>query len=531
MVYGAARAAWGVGICAWLLGGCLGALKVEGGTGGGDGGAGGQAGSGGQGGAAGQGGDEPACGVELCHTPETESCDMYVCPSVGWSVRVGDASDQDARAIAAKSSSGADRIYVAGRFRGALAVGDTQIVSEGESDDAFVAAIDGDGKGAWVRSVGGSDQGGVGLGDVPRLAFGVAVDTTDQVVVGGAYRTTTPGSGLDDHDGFVRAWPSGATTAAWTRTFGGAGYDRAVAVTTAANAVFVLGTIGAAEGTSTPVPISCNGETIHPVPAGETHMLLVRYSAQGACQWALVLEGGVHEPTALAATLGGDVFVAGAYGGALLGAGPDVPATGGKAGFVMKVGSAGFVTWLRTFGGGPAGDMAHPRALALTPGSVRVTGSLGGSIDFGAGPIEASKESPFVLALDEGVGNTLWSTRIGGEESPAAFARGVGITTLLDGSTLVAGTFFPSFDVDPNVSGDEIEGYAQSAFLARFDELGVLQTFDAWGDGESPAERPISLTSANEAVYVATGWSNRLGFEAPNVTPAGQDLVVARFNP
>ncbi|MDI1451505.1 hypothetical protein [Polyangium sp. 6x1] len=493
----------------WLLSGCLGPLTVdEDGSGG--------AGAGGHGGA--------ACALELCHTSEVEgTCGGKVCASVGWSVRIGDAAHQGASALAVSSVQAEERLYVTGRYRGAMTLG-SQILSEGGLglDDAYVASVDGYGTNGLALNVGMADAAGAPLGHVPRVGLGVAADDGASVFVVGSHRSNDPAEPTVNLDAFVRSFNPGASKPVqWTRTFGGGGPDKAVAVTAVGSSAFVAATLGAVPGIATETVLSCKTNEGHTVPAGEEHLLLAHYAGDGQCQWVLPFSGGIHRPTAMISSPTGDVYVTGSYVGLLVDpAGEALPTAIDDAAFVLKLDTSGTVVWRRMYGSSSSGSRAVPRAMAWLNGNLVVTGSMAGTIDFETGPLVAEKESSFVLSLDE-AGTTRWASRIGEAEGIAGVSRGTGVARAVYDGLIVA--------IDATGSGAGDEG--QGAFLANLDEQGRLRALDFLGGGGDAAARSLLLSSGSSYPYIAAAWSSKLRFEPPETKPAGLDVVMGRLNP
>jgi|GEM_PF-1379179 len=107
--------------------------------------------------------------------------------------------------------------------------------------DVFVAKYESNGNFTWARSAGSSGS---------DTAYGVAVDSTDNVVVAGHFEgavdfdpgaTTNTIANAGQHDAFVFKWLANGTHA-WSRVLGGASTDRAYDVAVgASNATYVAG--------------------------------------------------------------------------------------------------------------------------------------------------------------------------------------------------------------------------------------------------------------------------------------------------
>jgi hypothetical protein len=113
--------------------------------------------------------------------------------------------------------------------------------------------------------------------------------------------------------------------------------------------------------------------------------------------------------TAVAVAPNGDVLVAGYYYGSIeLGCGPLVSAGSPQIAdaVVARFSRSGICQWARRFGG-TAKDFAT--TLLVTPaGHAVISGAFDGTVDFGAGPLVAERETGWILELDE-AGAHVWS--------------------------------------------------------------------------------------------------------------------------
>jgi hypothetical protein len=142
-----------------------------------------------------------------------------------WSRRIGRGTpvDGDDR-VTGVAFDGAGDVLVTGQVSGAVDLGGGAVASFGGLD-AFVAKYSGSGAYAWARRLGGN-------GD--DVGYGVAVDATGDVLVGGSFESTASFVGasltsLGFTDGFVAKYDAAGATQ-WAERLGGAGFDTAAAV-------------------------------------------------------------------------------------------------------------------------------------------------------------------------------------------------------------------------------------------------------------------------------------------------------------
>ena len=207
-----------------------------------------------------------------------------------WTSQFGTASSERCWGAAADRDG---NVIVAGATQGALP-GQTS----GGNWDAFVRKYSPSGAELWTRQFGTS---------TPDSAFGIAADSSGNVVVAGHTFGTLPGqTSAGTADAFVRKYsPSGAEL--WTRQFGSVGADGAMGV-----AVDGSGNIIAAGHAEAALPGQTN--------AGFDDVFVRKFSPEGTELWTY--EFGTPTPDvalAVCADLNGNVIVAGSTQGALPG--------------------------------------------------------------------------------------------------------------------------------------------------------------------------------------------------------------------
>lgn len=184
----------------------------------------------------------------------------------------------------------------------------------------------------------------------------------------------------------------------WTRTYGGVEPDEA-------RAIAALPDGGALVAGST----SSSG-------AGKRDMYLVRVDAVGRELWSRTY-GGADDDVATAIALLSD-------GGALMAGFSFSAGSGGQDILLVRVDGEGRELWLRTYGG--VGNDGAAAIAALPGGGALVAGSTGSS---GAGGMD------MYLVRVSADGRELWSRTYGGAQREEAKT----VTTLPDGGALVAG--------------------------------------------------------------------------------------------
>ena len=334
---------------------------------------------------------------------------------VTWLHQFGTRDADDAEGVAVDPAGDA---YVVGQTFGAL---------PGQSSagmiDAFVRKYDPAGTEVWTRQFGGG--GG-------ETAAGVALDGGGNAYVVGGTRAALPGqTTAGDYDAFIRKYdPAGNEL--WTRQFGTAAEDYALAATLdpAGNAVVAGETGGLLAGAAaaggldsfvrkydpagtvlwtrqfgSDVDDYAVGAAVAPggdvfvvgttqgafprqKSAGDSDAYIATFSADGGDRWARQFgTTGADDAEAIVFDAAGHPFVAGRAGGALLGQ----PSAGQADGFLMATGPTGDTVWTRQFGG-PADD--YVAGLAVGKGGLYAVGGTTGAL---TGQTTAGERDAFVL--------------------------------------------------------------------------------------------------------------------------------------
>jgi hypothetical protein len=406
--------------------------------------------------------------TEDCTNLLDEDCDGVACAAPLWGLLAGDAAEQRVTGVATDS---AGNVYVSGYFGGTIDFGGAPLQSKGGAD-AFVARLDTKGKQVWSRSfatpadevataVAVTADGGVivagyftadltigntllpnnGLSDafVTRLdaATGdvdwaikrgyagnqrpaaIAVTATNGILVAGAFSgfLDCPGGacgfgGVESAGGMdaflMELGPDGTESA--RRAFGGPGDDfaRAVVVDGAGHALVAGDFVG-----STSV-----GGKVLIASAGDDRDAFVATFALGdlAPVDAFQLGDGATQTATAAAWTGGALVLAGTTEGVVtfeLGA---VGQKGSAQGFVARLGDSAATFWARAF----SAQTIEVAAVAAGGGDrVALTGTFGGSLDFGTGVLtDAGGTNAFLLQLGPD-GAPLWAKSFGKPDAGA----------------------------------------------------------------------------------------------------------------
>ncbi len=282
-----------------------------------------------------------------------------------------------------------NRVYAGGYVGGAL---------PGESWngglDAFVQAYGTDGTLLWTRQFGTGGN---------ELARGLAVDPQGNLYLVGYTTGTLPGqTSAGDQDAFLRKYdPQGNEL--WTRQFGTAGSDFAVAVAVDPQGyVYVVGRVGGA--------LPGQGH------AGGLDVFVRKYDGQGNLLWTRQF-GTAGDDFGVAAKVdsSGALYVSGRVAGTL----PGQTSSGEADAFIRKYDPQGNELWTRQFG-----SEGIDNAWNITTdagGYVYAVGYVGGALP---GQTSAGSEDAYLRIYSPG-GDLVWTYQFGTPGNDGAYTVAV----------------------------------------------------------------------------------------------------------
>lgn len=260
-------------------------------------------------------------------------------------------------------------------------------------------------------------------------------------------------------------------------------------------------------GKTGPVVVDAVGALIATGLGDDETPFLVKFDAAGAHQWSKTFSEGTEFDAITVA--GARVVATGHFrdsvnfgGGALVGPGYEL--------FVARMDGSGNHLWSRAFARAFADEMGQggaipDSAVAVGPdGSVYVTGSFTGTVDFGGGPLTAfGGTDAFVVKLD-GEGNHVWSRRYGG--SSEGFFTDAGRSIAVAASVVVSGLYTGPVDF----GGGPLADGNPAVFLLALDTDGN----HTWSQGmiASTTIAPhVVWTTGGYVLLVGTAGEIRLG--------------------
>jgi hypothetical protein len=396
---------------------------------------------------------------ELCQSTNDENCDGWDC--VLWSKIHGDPTNQGNIGLTVDASG---NVYTTGYFTGTLSIGSLPALVSSGGNDIFVAKYDSTGKPIWAQRWGlAADENGQSIavdadgnllvtgGFTGSLTFGTTTLAAGTATLGFLLKLSPTGSvlwarkvavpwpalavdpsknailtgslnkGVGDNDVWVEKWDTNGTQV-WSKTFGDTADQNAAWVATDVNGNIAL--VGSFAGT-----LAFGSPAL--VTAGGTDAFVVKLDPTGTMAWSKRF-GDVTTGQGLgrvAFTPTGDVVVAGHYFGSINLGGSTFTSLGSADIVVGKFTSGGAYSWSKSFGDV---NVQQLWGVAVEPvsGSVTISGSLWGSVDFGGGALTATgttSEDVYVARFSS-TGTHQWSKRYGDAlpQVPYALALGPG---------------------------------------------------------------------------------------------------------
>lgn len=352
----------------------------------------------------------------------------------------------------------------------------------------------------------------IGAGDYD-FCRGIGTDNLDNTYIGGLFTATVdfqPGPGVvyGAATGFTAFYIASYTdngTLRWLRTMGGNGTSIDMdAFSTDANgnvyaSGYFFGTIDF-DGTA--------ATDIHSSAAGAFDIFLTKYDSAGNYQFTLTFPGtsffnlgkGITSDTA------GNIYLCGYFSGDV-----DFDPTAGQqvlngAGFkdifIAKYSSNGLLQWVKQIGN--TDDQTAFDISVSTSGSLYITGSFEGTLDFNPGPginnfSSQGNSDIFILKLDN-AGNYIWNKRIGDTDIDEGHRLMLGSSDEI----YVTGFFGWTTDFDPGPAVTTLTSVgSDDIFILKMDTMGSFEWARSIGSSNLDEGIEIrTLTNGDVCTYI-----------------------------
>ena len=393
--------------------------------------------------------------------------------------------------VTATATDAAGNVYVAGGFYGTVSFGGVSLTSAGNTDGYVAKWSRASGTFVWAQRLGGT-----GADDVQALAVSGA-----SVYLAGYFGLTagfgpTNLTSFGSDDVFVAKLTDAGSTAAftWAVRAGGAGVDRASAMSVSGASVYLTGLfLGTANFGSIPL-----------MSAGQVDVFVAKLTDAGttaAFGWAQRAGGpGIEDPRAVVVS-GTSVYVAGSFQAVADFGTTTLTCLSGYNLFVAKLtdaGATGSFTWARQ---GASSAYNGANGLAASGGSVYLSGTFYGSLGLGSLVLASAGQGDAFLAklTDTGPAATFgWALRAGGTSND------VGLPLVASGSDLYWAGYFNGVSTFGNTTFTAVGPTTGDVFVARLVDTGPAGSF-VWAQqaGGPLTEYAYALAlSGTGALYV-----------------------------
>jgi hypothetical protein len=333
--------------------------------------------------------------VDLLGDFRTPGCDTADCAPSPWVRTFGDPAHQSVNGMVVDPFG---NTIVTGDFAGTVDFGNGPLQSGGESD-VFLVKLDPTGKTLWSKRFGNAGK---------DVGAAVAITPDGDLLVAGEFSQTvdfgdTPRKSAGGLDIFV-AKVSSSGDVVWSAAFGAP--DEQIATSVASDAAGNILLTGCIRGTGS------FGGTTPWVSLGDFDAYVLALDSQGKYRWHNVMGSTLFDCAShVAADAAGNAIVAGLNAGPMVLDGQALsPYGGGTDVFVAKLGEGdGKSLWAHTFG--DALNQSSAGVSVAKNGTIALTGSYEGTVDFHDHTLTAKAQDAFVVFLDAS-GSTVRSVGI-----------------------------------------------------------------------------------------------------------------------
>lgn len=242
-----------------------------------------------------------------------------------------------------------------------------------------------------------------------------------------------------------------------------------------------------------------DGETL--ASAGETDILLASYDSSGALRWKKRFGDATREHAQGLATDGqGQIVLAGYLGGSVDFGGGPLAGGGGGGIFIASFDPDGTHRWSKGFGEESVSEAVTALAVDAA-GNTYLAGTPNLGQDFGGGALSTENdEDAFLVSFDED-GNHRWSKPIGGRGTRPLDDESIDALAFDESSSelLLAGTFNDTIDLGGNAF---VSAGGDDIFFARFDNAGNPRWSKSFGSQVTDEPMGLAVDHTGNAYLV-----------------------------
>jgi hypothetical protein len=299
----------------------------------------------------------------------------------------------------------------------------------------------------------------------------------------------------------------------WAKGFGEAGNEYSLASASGPNGEIAI--TGYAQST-----LNFGGQALP--PGGGDDVFLAVFDTAGQHIFSKRAGDGAGQyGTGVAIDKSGNVYVCGHFQSSINFGGATLGSFGGFDIFVAKYDKTGAHLWSKRFGDGSA-DFAESITVDSNDRPI-LTGSFGGTINFGGAVLTSSAGEDLYLAKLETNGDHALSKRFAASGNAYGYAVAVGPSD----EVVAVGDFDGTIDFG---SGPHSANATKSAFVARFDANFVPTGSATYGTSGKTQPRAVAIGSTGDIV-VSGFFDGSIDFGGGLLTTAGSnDVFLVRFN-
>ena len=261
------------------------------------------------------------------------------------------------------------------------------------------------------------------------------------------------------------------------------------------------------------------------VGGGATDVAVAKFDSVGGYIWAKNFgDANPQTPKAISTDLAGDAYVAGSFSGTLNFGGVDLVSAGAGDAFLAKLDANGGHLWSKRFGD-PAAQLAFGVA-SDGPGNVVIAGLMGGTVDFGAGPLVSAGGGDAYVASFDPAGTLRWAKRYGDASVQSALSIAVDPSA----NIIVGGKFQGTMDLGCGLLTAPAT-MAYDAFIAKLDPLGNCLWSHEIGDGTGEVINGVGTDGAGNVLATGNFYGSITCGAATLTTKGADDVFVIKYSP
>lgn len=401
---------------------------------------------------------------------------------------------------------GTGNAFITGRFTGTTTFGNSSLTSNG-SDDIFLAKYNSACDLIWVKQIGGAGT---------DNCLSITIDPSGNIYTTGTFMgtisfgTTTLASNGGSGDIFVAKF-NASGEAVWAKKIGSASGNVETGYSVKVDASGNLYLTGSFLGT---VAVGTTNLT----SSGSSDVLVAKYnSTSGEVIWAKNF-GGSDDDSGLAITYNatGDIYVSGAFFGAITFSTINLISAGGLDGFITKLNSSGEVVWAKQIAG-PIWESASALAVDLN-GNCYVSGYFTQTATLGTNSIVSAGNEDVYLAKYSSNGEVLWVKRVGGSDYDNAYSVAVDAT----GNAYVTGYFTRTVTFgDKSLSSNN---NSRDIFITKFNSAGEIVWVNQAGGTDNDYGQSV-IVDTSGTVYITGTFRETVTFGSTTMSSRGNDDV------